>query len=99
MFDLSSMGGLTGGYATISMGLRIPGPSKPHHYIKVGMPLVGNIFFQYLLIYHLFNHIIGHMLSAFILHQYLPEYDLCTREYVMIRTCIPSVVLYATLGD
>jgi hypothetical protein len=38
------------------------------------------------------------MLSACILHQYLLEYDLCTRECVMIRTCISSVVLYATLG-
>jgi len=98
MFDLSSMGGLTSRYATVSIGLRIPGPSKPHHYIKVGIPLVGNIFFKYLLIYHLFNNIIGRMLSSCILHQYLLEYDLCTRDCVMIRTCISPVVLYATLG-
>ena len=79
MFDLSSMGGLTSRYATVSVGLRIPQPSKLQHYIRVGIHSVVNIFVQYLLIYYLFNHIIGRMISAFILHQYLLEYDLCTR--------------------
>jgi hypothetical protein len=58
---------------------------------------VCNIFLQCLLIYHLFNHIIGHMLLVFILYQYLLEYDLCRRKCVMIRTRISTVVQKATL--
>jgi hypothetical protein len=39
--DLSGMVGPTSSYATASIALRIIGPHKPHHYIKVGAPLVG----------------------------------------------------------
>jgi hypothetical protein len=35
-FDLSDMGGPTSSYATASIVLRIIGPVKPQHYVKVG---------------------------------------------------------------
>jgi len=36
-FDLSDVGGPTSSYATASIALRIIGPLKPHHYVKVGI--------------------------------------------------------------
>jgi len=37
--DLSGMGGPTSGYTTNSIAFRIIWPCKPHHYVKVGIPL------------------------------------------------------------